>query len=166
MKGLRFTFTHPRCDRRHYITQDDVLVVLSRMPEETWQRLRVVHFNDRSFGARILGYVGQERREIAICALPPRVSLTRFLAKGQTCEEFGAKRGAQWPQLAIRRFMLYEGFLHELGHLQLINAKRKSESLSFAREKYAQEFANKWRRKLWAEYFAHPDPAHNAPSQV
>ncbi|MCI0490262.1 MAG: hypothetical protein L0229_27030 [Blastocatellia bacterium] len=141
-------------------------MLLSRLPEETWWRLRAVHFNDRGFGVRTLGYVTPSEREIAICALPPRVSLTRFLAEGQTCEEFGAKRGAQWPHLAVRRFLLYDVFLHELGHMQIINERTRSDRLKFAREKYAQEFADKWRRQLWSKHFDHPDPVHNAPNDA
>ena len=107
MRKPKFKYTGPGCDRRHYINESDVTALLSRMPEETWRRLRAVHFNDSSLGVRILGHVERGHREISICALPPRVSLTRFLVKGQTCEEFGARRGAQWPHLAIRRFLLY-----------------------------------------------------------
>lgn len=166
MQKLRFIYRDPGCDRRHYLTEEDILVLLNRLPAETWERLHTVHFTDRSRGVCVLGYVHQGRREISICALPPRVSLTRFLVKGQTCEEFGAKRGAQWPRLAVCRFMLYDVFLHELGHIQLINAKRKSERLRYAKERYAEEFADKWRSKLWSEYFDHPDPIHNAPSHV
>jgi hypothetical protein len=164
MKRLRFKYDETACDRRHYINEDDVLVVLSRLPEDTWNRLRAVHFNDRSFGVRMLGSVRHGRREISICALPPHVSLTRFLVKGQSCEEFGAKRGAQWPHLAVRRFLLYDVFLHELGHMQPINEKRRSERLRYAREKYAQEFADRWRRELWSKPFIHHDLVHSAPS--
>lgn len=164
MRKLKFNYTNPGSDRRHYLDESNISVLLNRMPEETWQRLRAVHFNDSSFGVRMLGYVEQGHREITICALPPRVSLTRFLVKGQSCEEFGAKRGAQWPHLAIRRFLLYDTFLHELGHLQMINENRRSERLRFAREKYAQEFADRWRKKLWSVYFEHSDPIHNGPN--
>jgi hypothetical protein len=164
MRKLKFTHTYPGGDRRHYLDETNISVLLNRMPEDTWQRLRAVHFNDCSLGVRMLGYVEQGRREISICALPPRLSLTGFLVKGQTCEEFGAKRGAQWPHLAIRRFLLYDVFLHELGHLQMINENRRSERLRFAREKYAQEFADRWRRKLWSVYFEHSDPIHNGPN--
>jgi hypothetical protein len=164
MRKLKFTHTYPGGDRRHYLDETNISVLLNRMPEDTWQRLRAVHFNDCSLGVRMLGYVEQGRREISICALPPRLSLTGFLVKGQTCEEFGAKRGAQWPHLAIRRFLLYDVFLHELGHLQMINENRRSERLRFAREKYAQEFADRWRRKLWSAYFEHSDPIHNGPN--
>jgi len=48
----------------------------------------------------------------------------------------------------------------------MIKAKRKSEKLRFAREKSAQEFADRWRRELCSEYFDHPDPAHNSPRHV
>src|SRR5215475_7607272 len=163
MRKIKFSTTIPGGGRRHYLTEEDVMVVLSRLPEGTWQRLRAVHFNDQARGNRLLGYVNEGRRDIAICALPPRLSLTRALTPGQWCEEFGAKRGEQWPLLAIRRFLLYEVFLHEVGHLQMVNEKSKSERLRFAREKCAQEFADRWRRKLWSEHFDHPDPVHNAP---
>lgn len=166
MRKIKFSTTIPGCDRRHYLTEEDVMVVLSRLPEETWQRLRAVHFNDRARGNRIAGYVNRGRREIAICALPPRLSLSSALVKGQSCEHFGATRGERWPLLAVRRFLLYNVFLHELGHLQLVNETTKSERMRFAREKYAQEFADKWRKKLWSEHFDHPDPVHNAPVSV
>ena len=32
-------------------------------------------------------------------------------------------------------------------------------------ERRAQEFADHWRRILWAQHFEHPDPIHNAPAQ-
>jgi hypothetical protein len=162
MRKIKFSTTIPGGDRRHYLTEDDVMVVLSRLPEETWRRLRAVHFNDRARGNRVLGYVNRGRREITMCALPPRLSLSR-VAPGQRREQFGAKRGEQWPLLAVRRFLLYDVLLHELGHLQVVNEKTKSERLRFAREKCAQEFADRWRRKLWSEHFDHPDPVHNPP---
>jgi hypothetical protein len=59
--------------------------------------------------------------------------------------------------------MLYDTFLHELGHLQLINEKGRSERLKFAREKCAEAFADEWRRRLWSAYYDHPDPVHNGP---
>jgi hypothetical protein len=166
MRKIEFSTTIPGGDRRHYLTEEDVMVVLSRLPEETWQRLRAVHFNDRARGNRVLGYVNGGLREISVCALPPRLSLSGALAPGQSCEQFGAKRGEQWPLLAIRRFLLYDVFLHEVGHLQLVNERTKSERLRFAREKLSQEFADRWRKRFWSEHFDHPDPVHNAPVRV
>jgi len=163
MRKIKFSTTIPGGDRRHYLTEEDVMVVLSRMPEETWRRLRAVHFNDRARGNRVLGYATGGSREITICALPPRISLSAALAPRQSCEQFGAMRGEKWPMLAIRRFLLYDVFLHELGHLQVVNERTKSERLRFAREKCAQEFAERWLKKLWSEHFDHPDPVHNAP---
>jgi hypothetical protein len=92
------------------------------------------------------------------------VSLTRFLVRGQTPEQFGAARGKQWPTLAVRRFMLYDVFLHELGHLQLINKDTTSVRLKFAHEKLAQSFAMQWCEHLWAEPFVHPDLVHHPPT--
>lgn len=162
-KSIRFSGISPRSDRLHYISADDITVLLDRLPPELWDRLRGVHFNDRGFGVRRLGYVNRGHRQIALCALPPRISVTRFLRRPTSPSHFGARRGVQWPHLAIRRFMLYEVFLHELGHLQVIDDSAKSPRHRFAREKLAQDFADRWRRRLWAEPFDHPDPVHNAP---
>jgi hypothetical protein len=166
MQKVRFTSKTPACDRRHYLNEEDVLVLLGRLPTEIWQGLRIVHFNDRGFGVRTLGYVTKSSREIAICALPPRVSLTRFLVKGQKCEQFGARNGVQWTTLAVRRFLLYAVFLHELGHMQLVDERRQNERLRFAREKLAQQFADAWRSALWSKHFAHSDPIHNAATPM
>jgi hypothetical protein len=165
MREVKFTHSEPGCDRLHHVTEKDIRVVLARLPEEVRHRLQAVHFNDQSKGGRILGYVNPGHREIAICALPPRVSLTRFLVRGQSCAEFGAVRGTQWPEMAVRRFLLYDVFLHELGHLQIINERPRSERLRFAREKFAEEFADYWRRRLWLTDFDHADPVHNAPPE-
>jgi len=161
---IRFSMSDAGADRVHYVTEEDIRAVLSRLPGELWHRLHAVHFNDRSRGARVLGYVNEGHREIALCALPPRISLTRFLVKSQSPEQFGAQRGQQWPLLAIRRFLVYDVFLHELGHLQLIDANRRSKRLQFAREKLAQEFAMQWCKRLWTTPFSHDDPVHHPPN--
>ena len=101
--------------------------------------------------------------EIARCALPPRIGLTRFLAKGQKPEHFGARRMRKWPALAVRRFLLYDVFLHELGHLQIVDEHRPSRGLRFAKEKLAQEFAMLWCRKVWSAPLVHSDPVHAPP---
>jgi len=72
---IKFSVTRPFGDRIHYITAEDITVVLSRIPEELWHRLREVHFNDQSRGVNRLGYVNQGRKEITLCALPPRIRL-------------------------------------------------------------------------------------------
>src|SRR5215469_12424357 len=143
---ISFSVARPGADRIHHVNADDVRVVLSRLPFELWHRLRAVHFNDRARGSRRAGYVTQGHREIALCALPPRMSMRWFLVRGQTPEQFGAARGHKWPPLAIRRFMLYDVLLHELGHLQLVDENRPSRRLQFAREKLAQDFAMQWQK--------------------
>jgi hypothetical protein len=164
-RDVKFSVSRPKADRVYHVNEDDVRVVLSRLPLDVCQRLRAVHFNDRSWGARTLGYVNRGRREIGLCALPPRMSLARFLFRGESSpQEFGAARGRQWPALAIRRLLLYDVFLHELGHLQVTNEVAKAERRKFAMEKCAREFALHWRRLLWSKPFSHPDPVHNPPS--
>ncbi len=164
MPRVRFSYSEVWCDRRHYLNEADVSVVLSRLPREAWQGLRAVHFNDRSWGARILGYANPRARDISICALPPEISLTRFLVRGQSPEMFGAVRGSRWPEVAVRRFLLYDVLLHEIGHLRIVREGARTGRLWHAREKLAQKFGDEWRRRLWADRFDHPDPAHNPPS--
>jgi tetratricopeptide (TPR) repeat protein len=60
--------------------------------------------------------------------------------------------------------MLYDVFLHEIGHLQVVDEKAKSIRRRFAHETRAEEFAEHWRRKLWSRPFDHPDPVHSPPS--
>jgi hypothetical protein len=164
MKHVRFSLVPPKGDRIHYVNQADVEVVLSRLPEELWQRLRGVHFNDCAWGRRILGYVNRSRHDIALCALPPRVSVSACCRWHRiSTADFGAEFGRQWPVLAVRRFMLYDVLLHEIGHLQVFDARRPSRRLRFYGEKFAQEFANSWRCRLWSVPFGHPDPVHNRP---
>jgi hypothetical protein len=164
LSRIKFSVSIPGADRIHYVNADDVRVVLGRLPLEFWARLRAVHFNDRARGARVLGYVNQGHREIALCALPPRTGLTAVLVKGQTPEQFGARRAQKWPALAVRRFMLYDVLLHEIGHLQIIDENRRSARLRFAREKLAQAFAMQWRKNFWSAPFPHEDAVHNPPS--
>jgi cytochrome c-type biogenesis protein CcmH/NrfG len=138
--------------------------VLERLPASVWKRLKAIHFNDRSRGGRCYGYVRRGLDEIALCALPPRVSPAGCLRRNQSPGTFGAIRGCQWPRLAVRRFMLYDVFLHELGHLQVVDIRAKSTRRRFAGETVAQDFADEWRRALWSRPFDHPDPVHNPPS--
>jgi len=159
---VKFSVFRPGADRIHYVQEEDVRILLSRLPIEVWHRLRAVHFNDQS-DTRLLGYVNRGRREIALCALPPRVGLTKALRNGQRAEQFGARRGHKWPAVAVRRFMLYHVFLHELGHLQPVRKNARSLRLKFAREKLAEDFAVYWCSRLWSEPFSHPDPVHNPP---
>ncbi|NOZ23163.1 MAG: conjugal transfer protein TraF [Planctomycetes bacterium] len=167
MHKVKFSCTKPHGDREHYLTEDDVRVLLDRLPYETWERLKAVHFNDQSWGARRAGYVTESHREIAICAMPPRVSMTGYLTRKsrQSPGQFGAVRGKQWPRVAVRRFLLYDVFLHELGHMQVIDPKEKSVRRRFAGERKAQEFADEWRKTLWSQPFDHPDPVHNPPTK-
>ncbi|MCP4343964.1 MAG: hypothetical protein GY795_00375 [Desulfobacterales bacterium] len=165
MKKIKYSYSRPAESRRHYINEEDTEVLLNRLPSEVKSRLKGVHFNDCSYGARRYGYVNMGHREIAICALPPRVSCTALLRQPHSPGYFGAAKGSQWPSLAVRRFMLYDVFLHELGHLQKILPKSKSPRRKFAGETKAQNFVELWRRKLWSEYFDHPDPVHNPPSE-
>jgi hypothetical protein len=154
-----FVFHPVGGDRIHYVGRDDVGVVLSRLPAEVVTRLRAVHFADRSRGAKVFGYVTAGRREITLCALPPRVRLT-------TCapRTFGAEPHLAWPRVAVRRFMLYDVLLHELGHMQIVRPEERAVRRRFADETLACEFAARWRAALWSEPFDHPDPSHHPPA--
>ena len=117
----------PGADRVHYVNETDIRTVLGRLPGELWHRLRVVHFNDRSRGGRIFGYVTHRgrQRDHSECAFPPRMTLGRALLRGQRPEVYGALPGRKWPQLAVRRLMLYHVFLHEIGHSGLHRRARE-----------------------------------------
>jgi hypothetical protein len=149
-----------------YVNHADVDVVLERIPAELRTRLRAVFLSNDSRAVRRLGWVWRGRREITLCSiLPPRVSLRRYMYGRCRAAEFGAPDRGQWPPWAVRRFILYDTLLHELGHLQLINASPDARHGDFARETLANDFANEWRGRLYSEHFAHPDPVHNAPSE-
>jgi hypothetical protein len=125
-------------------------------------RLRDVHFTDKSRGVTRLGWVWHGRRDITICSmLPPRVSLRGYMYRERSADDFGAPARGQWPPWAVRRKLLYDTLLHELGHLQLHGDPWRGEP---AHEVRAQEFANDWRGRLYSERFDHPDPVHNVPT--
>jgi len=85
------------------------------------------------------------------------------MVRGQSPELFGAERGRQWPEVAVRRYLLYDVVLHELGHLQVVDSRRRVGRRTPAGEKLAQQFADHCRDELWAAHFDHPDPVHNPP---
>jgi hypothetical protein len=65
----------------------------------------------------------------------------------------------------VRRFLLYDTLLHELGHLQLVRPKGRTWDRRVASETLAEQFATLWRRRLYSEPFDHSDPVHNAPTE-
>jgi hypothetical protein len=150
-----------------YVTRRDVKLVLERIPSEFRTRVRDVFISGASFGVRRLGSVRiRGRRDIDLYSvLPPRVSLRGYIRSGQSAAEFGAPRQGQWPPWAVRRFLLYDTLLHELGHLQLVRPKGRGWDRKYASEPLARQFANEWRRELFAGPFDHPDPVHNAPTE-
>lgn len=148
-----------------YVSAADVRTVLARVPGTLRARLRDVFHSRDNRGVRQLGFVQRRgRRDVVLCSiLPPRVSLSRFIVRGQSPSEFGAPPRGQWPPWAVRRFLLYDVLLHELGHLQLVRPHGRGWDRKFASETLAQQFADDLRRELWSERFAHPDPIHNPP---
>ena len=149
-----------------YVSSRDIAVVLARVPAHSKARLRDVFVSRNSRGARMLGWVARRgRRDITLCSvLPPRVGLGRFVGRGQTAAEFGAPARGQWPPWAVRRFLLYDVLLHELGHLQLVRPDGRRTDRKYAAEPLAKHFARDTRRDMFATNFEHPDPVHNPPS--
>jgi hypothetical protein len=150
-----------------YVSHADVATVVKRIPAGLRTRLRDVFISAGHLGVRRLGSVRiRGRRDIELYGtLPARVSLWRFLDRGQSARLYGAPARGQWPPWAVRRFLLYDTFLHELGHLQLVLPKSKHWDRKYASERLAKEFAHKWRDKLWSQEFDHPDPVHNPPRE-
>jgi hypothetical protein len=83
--------------------------------------------------------------------------------KKTTPTEFGAVRGKPWSRLAVRRFLLYDVFLHEIGHLQVVDESTNETRRRYAKERKAQEFADYWRMKLWSASLDNLAPEHNGP---
>jgi hypothetical protein len=159
--------TRETADLVSYVNDQDIELVLGRVPPEYRARVRDV-FRKRSSDTKLLGAVSTHgRRDIDLCTrLPIRVSLGRYLHGGQTAEEFGASKRGQWPPWAVRRFMLYDVLLHEIGHLQIVDENASRMQRKFASETRAQEFADELRRTLYSTPFDHADPIHNAPSSA
>jgi len=150
-----------------YIDDSDVRTVRLRIPEEFKLRLGEVFIRRGRRGVRWLGSVTTRgRRDIELNAfLPYRVSLSRFILRGQAAREFGAPSRGQWPLWAVRRFLLYDVLLHEVGHLQVVDPNATNVNRKHASETRAQEFADTLRRQLWTCDFNHPDPVHNSPQE-
>jgi hypothetical protein len=150
-----------------YVATHEVDLVVERVPAEYRSRLRDI-FQKLCADAKVLGRVSTRgRRDIDLATrLPVRVSLRQYLYAGQSAAEFGAPERGQWPPWAVRRFLLYDVLLHEIGHLQVVEPKASNIVRKFASETRAREFADALRRKLYSEPFEHIDPIHNEPTQA
>lgn len=152
MKRLTFTRHPVGGDRRFFVLEEDVRVLYARLPRGEIRHLARVRFDDLGWTTYQAGYASPGGREVALCALPPRVSLTRFLGPKQSPSEFGAVRGSQWPALAIRRYQLYHVFLRELARLEGVAPTRELDRR-----------ADALRRQLWE---AGSEPGvHAAPGE-
>jgi hypothetical protein len=148
-----------------YVNDREIDFVIERVPLELRTRIRDIR-RRRSSDAKVLGSVSTRgRRDIELSArLPIRVSLGRYLVRGQSPAEFGAPDVGQWPPWAVRRFLLYDVLFHEIGHLQIVASKAPRVQRKFAGETRAQAIADELRRTLYSEPFDHSDPIHNAPT--
>ena len=95
IEKIAFSVTELWSDRVFHITPDDIRVVCRGYPMSTGSDSRLHTSMIQAGLGRTLGYLTRGRREISICALPPRMSLIRYWDKGHTPEE-----------LAIRRFSI------------------------------------------------------------
>src|SRR5690349_11620800 len=140
-----------------YVSLNDIQIVLDRIPADLRSRVREVFLSNKNYAVRVLGSVRTRgRRDITLyTVLPARVSLREYLGKGRNAAEFGAPRRGQWPPWAVRRFLLYDTLLHEIGHLQLVRPKGRGWNRKFASETLAKDFATTWRRDLYATPFDH-----------
>ena len=103
---------------RQYIEETEIEALLSHLPDATWQDLHRVRFkNGADTGGRLGDVATHPDSEIVIFAQAYRVSLTPYLGRDETPETYGAVDGSRWPVLAIKRFMLYNVLLAQLGRL-------------------------------------------------
>ena len=67
MARISFRYAAPMGDRRHFVDEEDVAVLIGRLPEDLLGRLRVVRFDDESRGGHVAGYTTTRgRREISL----------------------------------------------------------------------------------------------------
>ncbi len=140
---------------RQYVEEADIQAILPRLPEETWGHLRRVRFRDGAdAGGRLGDVVTGPEPEIVLHAQAYRVSLAPYVGRGETPETYGAVGGCRWPVLAIRRFLLYNVLLSQLGRLQRGEAGTNDRT-----------FAEHWRGELWSRQSDDFDPVHHAPTE-
>lgn len=166
-KSLEITFHEKniRSDLYRYLKKEDVLILLNRLPLEEYQQLRSVTF-ETCRGADAYGYVHHKRiTGIVICDQSERLSVLTKSAKRGMYEEFGALKNMKWPTVAVRRYLLYHTFLHELRHTQITQSEKKFTREKIPLEKLANEYADFWRGELYQNHFNHSDPVHNLPSE-
>lgn len=148
-----------------YVDMVDVNTVLERLDPTLLDRLGDIWLSESSRGGRLLGYVTTRgRRDVTLCSiLPIRISMRELMRDGNRAAEFGGPDRGQWPPWAVRRVMLYQVLLHEIGHLQIVRASPRVKR-RFAAEPLADELAADLRGALFSTPFAHGDPVHNAPT--
>jgi hypothetical protein len=150
-----------------YLTSRDIAIVMGRVPVEFKTHIGDVLQRRSSDGKHLGSARPGGTGDITICSmLPVRVSLGRYSYPGQSPAEFGAPKLGQWPPWAVRRFLLYDVLLHEIGHLQIVGKGAWVNRRNFAKETRAREFADELRRTLFSEPFQHSDPIHNAPTNA
>ena len=74
MKKLTFSYHKPGGDRRHYVTEDEVRIVLDRLPAAVCERLKTVHFNDRWREVIVLDMSRAARCDQPLCVAPASAS--------------------------------------------------------------------------------------------
>lgn len=157
MRDVTFSFHPVGGDRRFFVDEADVRAVIERLPKRFRRALARVRFDDVGWETYKAGYSKSGSREIALCALPPRVSLTRFLPNSVSPHEFGAVRGAQWPALAVGRYQLYHVFLAMLIALEGRHGDGAAEMGTEAR---------KLRHELWEATPPELGALHHAPDEA
>lgn len=127
------------------IREDDVKLVLEKLPADSWSRFQVVHYHDAERGIRWIGYVNREKRQIAISPLPSGVRRIRFVVGGGTKAPQSKlpKRRAR-----IQNDMLFDVFVDDVGRLQIIDEK-KLRVRAHPFDAPAIPYTDYWRLKLW-----------------
>jgi|GEM_PF-4884861 len=152
-------------DLYQYLHREDILVLLNRLPLKEYEHLRSVTFKTCK-GGNAFGRVYSKRiTGIIICDIASRISISHPKPTKDCLFEYGAIQSLKWPTIAVRRFMLYDVFLHELRHTQIIHPEKKETRYKIPKERLAHEYADYWRGELYQEKFDHPDPVHNLPSE-
>lgn len=134
------------------IREDDVKLVLERLPQETFSRFQVIHFSDPSRDLRWIGYINQEKAEIAISLLPPGVRRIRFVMRvggGPTSRRFARRTNAR-----KRRDLLFDVLVDDIGHLQIMDEQAADGVRVRSYEPARRAHTDYWRLRLWSFNFA------------
>jgi hypothetical protein len=161
----RVRVSRPPPDYVHPVTRSDITSLLQRLGPEHTYGLSTVHLaapprtedGKLLFGRLIVpGVIVLYAQPVPPWALPARLAARdeealRLAGAQVTIAGNGTQTIVDWPGATLRRFMLLDVLLHELGHHRLQH-ERRAPAGRVVRERdheaFAEQFARRCRRRL------------------